>query len=213
MRTQLVTTASGPLRLDWFDAPHAGAVVAVGHGSATGVEAGDLQALANALPAAGFTVALITYPYRLTGRPEGREPSALDEAFAAAFPELASANLPVVAGGRSAGAQVACRMGRKLGAAGVLALAYPILGPGSTHELLATGLQYLVVQGTNDPFGAPEDFPDLGPDGRLLAVSGAAHMLRSPGSSPPFQPVVDAALMWLRDDLLRPRTYPARPTP
>ena len=199
MRTQLVATPSGPLRLDWFEAPNARAVVAVGHGSATGVEAEDLQALAGALPAAGFSVALITYPYRLTGRAEGRSPSSLDEAFTAAYPHLASAGLPVVAGGRSAGAQVACRVGRRLGAARVLALAYPVLGPGSAHELLTTGLQYLVVQGTIDPFGTPDDFPDLGPDGRLCAVPGAAHMLRSPGSTTPFQPVVDAVLTWLSD--------------
>jgi predicted alpha/beta-hydrolase family hydrolase len=201
MRTQLVETASGPLRIDSYDAARARAVVAVGHGSATGVEAGDLQALSEVLPAAGFSVALITYPYRLTGRPEGRAPEALDEAFTAAFPILASDGVPVVAGGRSAGSQVACRVGLRLGAVAVLALAYPIRGPGSARELLATGLPYLVVQGTDDPFGTPNDFPDLGPRGRLCPIPGAGHMLRSRGSRRQFEPVTDATLAWLRDDL------------
>jgi predicted alpha/beta-hydrolase family hydrolase len=201
MRTQLVDTGSGPLRVDSYDSPRARALVVVGHGSATGVEAGDLQALSVALPAAGFSVALVTYPYLLNGRSEGRAPEALDEAFTAAFPIFASAGVPVVAGGRSAGSQVACRVGLRLGAVAVLALAYPIRGPGSAHELLATGLPYLVVQGTDDPFGTPHDFPDLGPRGRLRPIAGAGHMLRSRGSSQQFKPVTDAALAWLRDDL------------
>jgi predicted alpha/beta-hydrolase family hydrolase len=201
MRTQLVATDSGPLRIDSYDAAHARAVVVVGHGTATGVEAGDLQALAEILPSNGYSVALITYPYRLTGRSEGRAPEALDEAFMAAFPILASAGVPVVAGGRSAGSQVACRVGLQLGAVAVLALAYPIRGLGSARELLATGLPYLVIQGTDDPFGTPNDFPNLGPGGRLCPVPGAGHMLRSTGSSQQFKPVTDATLAWLREDL------------
>lgn len=204
MRTQLVATGSGPLRIDSYDADRARALVVVGHGSATGVEAGDLQALAEVLPAAGFSVALVTYPYLLNGRAEGRAPAALDEAFTAAFPTFASGDVPVVAGGRSAGSQVACRVGLRLGAVAVLALAYPIRGPGSARELLATGLPYLVVQGTDDSFGTPHDFPDLGPGGRLYPVPGAGHMLRSPGSSQQFKPVTDATLAWLRDDLSLP---------
>jgi hypothetical protein len=54
----------------------------------------------------------------------------------------------VISGGRSAGSQVACRTARQLGAHAVLALAYPLLGPGSPAELLATGRPTLVIQGT-----------------------------------------------------------------
>jgi predicted alpha/beta-hydrolase family hydrolase len=71
----------------------------------------------------------------------------------------------VVAGGRSAGARVACRTGAELGALAVLALAFPLHPPGRPEksradELLGTGLPTLVVQGGNDPFGGPEEFPE-----------------------------------------------------
>jgi uncharacterized protein len=196
-REEFVATPSGTLRLDWTEPESPRAVVALGHGSATGVEAGDLQALAEALPGAGYAVALITYPYRTSGQASGRAPSALDAAFEAAYRQLAASGMPVIAGGRSAGSQVACRTGGRLGAVAVLALAYPILGPGSARELLATTTPFLVVQGTADPFGVPRDFPSLGPRGRLAAVPGAGHMLGTPGAMRPFQPVVDAVLAWL----------------
>ncbi|NEB80548.1 hydrolase, partial [Streptomyces sp. SID14478] len=74
---------------------------------------------------------------------------------------------PVVAGGRSAGARVACRTARELGAVAVLALSFPLHPPGKPErsradELLGAGVPTLVVQGGNDPFGRPGEFPDHG---------------------------------------------------
>jgi predicted alpha/beta-hydrolase family hydrolase len=84
--------------------------------------------------------------------------------------------VPVIAGGRSAGAQVACRTAAGLGAHAVLALAYPLSGPGSPAELLATGRPALVVQGGNDPFGRPDQFPPLPPpEIELVVIPSANH--------------------------------------
>lgn len=81
------------------------------------------------------------------------------------WPAVAAGGLPVVAGGRSAGARVACRTAVELGAAAVLALSFPLHPPGRPEksradELLGSGVPTLVVQGGNDPFGKPEEFPE-----------------------------------------------------
>ncbi|MGP3633992.1 alpha/beta hydrolase family protein, partial [Streptomyces sp. 24-1644] len=77
---------------------------------------------------------------------------------------LTAPGLPVVAGGRSAGARVACRTASGLGARAVLALSFPLHPPGRPEksradELLGAGVPTLVVQGGNDPFGRPAEFP------------------------------------------------------
>ncbi|MCW2610852.1 MAG: hypothetical protein JWM15_2098, partial [Cryptosporangiaceae bacterium] len=73
------------------------------------------------------------------------------------LPELAA--LPLVVGGRSSGARVACRTAAATGARGIVALAFPLHPPGkpdrSRAAELATGLPTLVVNGDRDPFGIP----------------------------------------------------------
>jgi uncharacterized protein len=151
-----VATPVGTARITWYPARgRVRAVALLGHGSATGIESADLQALAAALPPRGITVALVTQPYRLEANPVVAGEASLDLAWTAVWPAAARLDAPVIAGGRSAGAQVACRTASELGARAVLALAYPMLGPGSPAELLATGRPTLVVQGGSDPFGRP----------------------------------------------------------
>jgi predicted alpha/beta-hydrolase family hydrolase len=155
-REELVPTPAGIARLDWFPASgQPRAVALLGHGTATGVEAADLQALAAVLPWHGITVALVTQPYRVEGNPRVSDEASLDSAWKAVWPGAAGLGLPVISGGRSAGSQVACRTAAGLGALAVLALAYPLLGPGSPRELLATGRSTLIIQGGSDPFGRP----------------------------------------------------------
>jgi predicted alpha/beta-hydrolase family hydrolase len=177
MDERFVPTPVGRARLDWF--PTEGkerATVVLGHGTATGVEAADLQALAQALPLLGITVVLVTQPYRVEGDPRVADEPSLDRAWAAIWPSVSGPGTPLIAGGRSAGSQVACRTARALGAQAVLVLAYPLLGPGSPAELLGTGRPTLVVQGGADPFGRPEQFPTLPPDMELVAIPSANHM-------------------------------------
>ena len=72
--------------------------------------------------------------------------------------------LPLVVGGRSSGARVACRTAAATGAAGVLCLAFPlqpppraggVLAPDRLPELEAVTVPMLVVQGERDRFGIP----------------------------------------------------------
>ncbi|MBR7836025.1 hydrolase [Actinospica durhamensis] len=159
------------------------AALAVSHGAGGGIEAPDLRALAAALPAAGIEVALVEQPWRVAGKRLAPAPKTLDAAWTVLVPAYraeAAADVPLFVGGRSAGARVACRTGRETGAAGVLALAFPLHPPGKpdksrASELLETGLPTLVVQGAADAFGGPAEFPALPAGHRLLALPAGTH--------------------------------------
>jgi uncharacterized protein len=201
MDEPLVSTPVGTARLDWYAAQGTHrATVVLGHGMATGVEAADLQALARALPPVGIEVVLVTQPYRVDGNYEVADEESLDRAWTAIWPSVSGGGgVPVVAGGRSAGSQVACRTARALGAHAVLALAYPLLGPGSPAELLATGRPTLIVQGGADPFGRPDQFPKLPPDFELVEIPAANHMFATPRHEgpDPLTQLTDAVVEWL----------------
>ena len=200
-REELVPTPAGAARLDWFPArgqPRAGALL--GHGTATGVEAADLQALAAVLPRHGIIVALVTQPYRVESNPRVAGEASLDSAWKAVWPRAAGLGLPVISGGRSAGSQVACRTAAELGALAVLALAYPLLGPGSPRELLSTGRPTLIIQGGRDPFGRPAQFPPLPPQHELVEIPGANHMFTTGSSASrpaPLEQLTAAAATWI----------------
>ena len=119
MNQQLPDTPVGRARLDWFPAHRHRASLVPGHGSATGVEADDLRALAAALPARGVTVVLVTRPYRVEGNPRAADPASLDQAWTAVWAHLTAVTPPgpMITGGCSAGAQVACRTAADLAAA------------------------------------------------------------------------------------------------
>lgn len=156
-RTESVPTPAGEARVTWHPATAGKArlVLAVSHGAGGGIEARDLRALAAALPARGITVALVEQPWRVAGKKVAAAPKVLDEGWRGLWPALTRPGPPVVAGGRSAGARVACRTAAELGAAGVLALAFPLHPPGRpeksrAQELLGAGRPTLVVQGSRD---------------------------------------------------------------
>lgn len=165
-RTEEVDTPAGPARVSWYEAGRPRSVLALGHGAGGGIQAPDLVALAATLPADGVVVALVEQPWRVAGRKIAPAPATLDTGWTALWPALAAPGLPVVAGGRSAGARVACRTAERLAAAAVLALAFPLHPPGRpassrAAELTAAAgvLPLLTVQGGHDPFGRPAEFP------------------------------------------------------
>ncbi|MFD5203803.1 alpha/beta family hydrolase [Streptomyces sp. NPDC058375] len=185
-RTQNVTTDAGEARITWVAASEPRLVLAVSHGAGGGIEARDLKALAAALPGHGVTVALVEQPWRVAGKKVAPAPKTLDTGWRGLWPALAAPGLPVVAGGRSAGARVACRTATELGAAAVLALSFPLHPPGKPErsradELLGTGVPTLVVQGGNDPFGRPAEFPEG--DHKLVEVPYGDHGFAVPKRS------------------------------
>ena len=184
------------------------ATLVLGHGAGGGVETADLQALARALPSEGVTVVRVEQPWRVAGRKVAAPPPTLDRAWLAVVPAL-DVQGPLLVGGRSAGARVACRTAVPLGAVGCLALAFPLHPPGSVGrsrlgELTGAGLPTLVVQGGRDPFGTPDDFPASLPVGTVVrAVPHADHSFRVAKAAPLTAQeavglVVDHTRRWLR---------------
>ncbi|GGS00324.1 hypothetical protein GCM10010269_44020 [Streptomyces humidus] len=187
---ETIETEAGPARVTWHRAGTPRLVLAVSHGAGGGVEARDLQALAEVLPGHDVAVALVEQPWRVAGKKVAPAPKTLDAGWRGVWPALVAPGLPVIAGGRSAGARVACRTATELGAHAVLALGFPLHPPGRPErsragELLGAGAPTLVVQGGNDPFGRPEEFPDGGYE--LLEVPYADHGFAVPKRAPVTQ--------------------------
>lgn len=197
--TEMVPTPAGDARITWHHAPSPHTLLAASHGAGGGIEARDLRALAAALPARGVSVVLVEQPWRVAGKKIAPAPSTLDTGWRAVWPALENAGLPTVAGGRSAGARVACRTARELGAKGVLALSFPLHPPGKPErsragELLATGVPTLIVQGGRDPFGRPEEFPELPADMELVEVAYGDHGFGLPKSADLDEPAALALI-------------------
>ncbi|TDC38439.1 alpha/beta family hydrolase [Micromonospora sp. KC213] len=137
------------------------ALLVLGHGAGGDVDAPDLVAVRDAVVGVGVAVARVTQPYRVAGRRAPAPAGHLDEAWTAVLAVLRArhAGVPVVVGGRSSGARVACRTATTVAAVGVVALAFPLHPPGrperSRAAELRTGLPTLVVNGDRDPFGVP----------------------------------------------------------
>jgi len=165
----------------------------MGHGAGGGVDAPDLARVHDVAVAAGVRVALVTQPYRMAGRRAPAPAAQLDEAWTAVVQHLHADGLPLILGGRSSGARVACRTADMLGAAGVLALAFPLHPPGKPDKSrageLPTTIPTLVVNGDRDPFGVPEA-------GGVVEVAirpGATHDLRKDLAG-----TADTVLSWLQ---------------
>jgi uncharacterized protein len=148
----------------------------LGHGAGGGVGAPDLVAATAVAVSEGFSVALVEQPYLVAGRRSPAPAKQLDAAWTAVVEHLRGgelAGLPLIVGGRSAGARVACRTAAETAAIAVLCLAFPVHAPGRPEktrldELDAVELPTLVVQGDSDPFGMPPP----GPNRDVIVVSG-----------------------------------------
>ncbi|NUW32908.1 alpha/beta hydrolase [Nonomuraea sp. SMC257] len=176
-----VMTPRGPALVQVEEAERPRLLLVLTHGSAGGVDAPDLLAVRDAALAAGASVARVTQPFRLAGARAPGSPVRQDEAWRAVLAELRSAvpDLPLVQGGRSNGARVACRTAKDVGAAAAVALAFPLHPPGKPErsradELRGAGVDVLVVNGDRDPFGVP----DAADAARLVVLPGEGHDLK-----------------------------------
>src|SRR5256886_4766470 len=191
-----VPTPYGPARVE-LDQPvgPARSLLVLGHGAGGGVDAPDLLAVRRAALAASVAVARVTQPYRVRGRRSPAPAGQLDDAWTTVVSTLRTDGVPLIVGGRSSGARVACRTAQTLGAVGVVALAFPLHPPGRADDParsraaeLATGLPTVVVNGDRDPFGVPEP----GADVEVCVRPGERHDLRRDPAA-----VARAVVAWL----------------
>jgi predicted alpha/beta-hydrolase family hydrolase len=198
-----VETPHGPARAHITDA--AGTVrgtLVLGHGAGGGIESADLVAVTAEAAGSGWRVVLVEQPWRVAGKRIAAAPPTLDGGWRAVLRHLRTADVlsgPLVLGGRSAGARVACRTAAEHGAMGVLALAFPLHPPGKPEksraaELTAVPVPLVVVQGETDAFGGPEEVAAVlsGQKGAsVYAVPGDHSLKRN------VDIVSAAALSWL----------------
>src|SRR4051812_16146586 len=174
----LVDTPHGPARVHLRAVGAPRAALVLGHGAGGGIESPDLVGATEAANEARLSVALVEQPYRVPGRRPPAPAHQLDEAGLPVAPQLFP-GLPLIVGGRSLGARVACRPAAQLGAKAVLCLAFPVHPPGKPEksrlgEIDAVTVPTLVVQGERDPFGIPPP----GPNREVVLVAGT-HSLKS----------------------------------
>jgi len=174
----VIETPHGPARAHLQPVDDPRALLILGHGAGGGVSAPDLVAAVQAANQAGASVALVEQPYRVAGRKSAAPAPQLDAAWTAVVAHLRG-DVPVLVGGRSSGARVACRTAAATGARGVLCLAFPLHPPGRPEktrlpELEAVSVPVLIVQGESDPFGMPPQ----GPAREVVRLKGN-HSLRS----------------------------------
>src|ERR1700689_2569889 len=150
------------------------------HGAGGTPDTGDVLAVRDVARAAGAVTALVTQPYRVKGARAPGSAARQDKTWVENSGALRAGTpgVPLVQGGRSNGARVVCRTAADVGAAGVIALAFPLHPPGQPAksrgaELRQPGTSGLVVNGDRDPFGVPE--PDATP--QVVVIGGETHAL------------------------------------
>lgn len=179
-----IDTPHGPALAEVL--PGSEGALVLGHGAGGGTAAPDLRAAGGVAATLGWSVVYVTQPYRVAGRRAPAPAAQLDAAWLAVLDHLRGTAAigagPLVVGGRSSGARVACRTAADGAASGVLCLAFPLHPPGKAGdpgksrlpELDGVRAPVLVVQGVSDPFGMPPDAP-----GRQVVRLRGNHSLRS----------------------------------
>lgn len=194
-----IMTSGGAARVELDQPQDPAFLLVLTHGAGGGVESPDLQAARQAATDLGAAVARVVQPYRVRG---GRAPGSPERQDAAWLEIIAALRqrfpaIPLVQGGRSNGARLACRTAREAGARAVVALAFPLHPPGRPErsrvaELREAGSDVLVVNGDRDPFG----IPDSADAARVVVLAGETHAL-----SRRTQEIRQAVESWLREVL------------
>jgi predicted alpha/beta-hydrolase family hydrolase len=190
-----IDTPHGPALAHVDAVDGARAALMLGHGAGGSVKARDLGAAAAVAREHGVTVVLVEQPYAVAGRKSAAPAPQLDTAWLAVAEHLRGGvldGLPLIAGGRSSGARVACRTAAATEAVAVLCLAFPLHPPGRPEktrlaELEAVDVPVLIVQGARDPFGMPPEAP-----GREVVPVPGTHSL-----TPGLEQAGEAIRAWL----------------
>jgi uncharacterized protein len=177
-----VATPHGTAKAYVHAAAEARAALVLGHGATGGVGSPDVVAVRDVALGEQVTVALVEQPYKVAGRRSPAPARQLDASWTAVVDHLSAGelgDLPLIVGGRSLGARVACHTAEATRAIAVLCLAFPVHPPGRPEanrldELDAVTVPVLVIQGDRDPFGTPPPA-----DGRVVVPVPGDHSLKT----------------------------------
>ncbi|MEZ5287196.1 MAG: alpha/beta fold hydrolase [Vicinamibacterales bacterium] len=203
------------------------ALLVLAHGAGAGQRHPFMTAYAAQLAERGIDVVTFNFPYMERRRRMPDRAPVLEQAFrqvvaaAARRPEARGCRLFV--GGKSMGGRMATHLAAAPSAwptdapplAGVVVFGYPLVPPGGRRKgdrvthLRQLGVPTLIVQGTRDPFGGPDEVraaifaDDARPPVDIVGVSGADHsfgVLRAGGRDPEsvHAEVQDAVVRWMQ---------------
>jgi len=145
-------------------------VIILGHGAGQGMESAFMQTVAAGLASFGYRVVLFDFPYMTRAKAEGRQrppdrSDVLIEAFARIVRDHRPARGKLIIGGKSMGGRIATMIAGRAAADGYLVFGYPFHPPGKPQNTRIDHLEPLrvpglILQGTRDPFGKPEEVAD-----------------------------------------------------
>ncbi|MGH7386316.1 MAG: alpha/beta hydrolase family protein [Candidatus Rokuibacteriota bacterium] len=195
-----------------------GATLILAHGAGAPQSSAFMVAFAEGLARRGCHVVTFNFPYTEQGRRLPDRAPTLEACFrdvvAAVRARAALAAGPLVIGGKSMGGRIASHLAAAELAdlAGLVVLGYPLHPPGRPGQLRVEHLTrirspMLIVQGSRDAFGTPEEvgpfLEALGPRATLHVVEGGDHSFKvrrrgSPGQEEVFERVQDEIAGWIR---------------
>lgn len=195
METMRIETSAGPAEVELEQPRRPAFLLLLTHGAGGGVDTKDLLAVRDSALRLGGAVARVMQPYRVAGRRAPGSAVKQDEAWLEIVARLRGRKrIPLIQGGRSNGARVACRTAVAARARGILALSFPLHPPGKPEnsrrdELLAPGdIEVVVVNGANDPFG----IPDPADAAEVRIIPGQPHSFRAG-----FDLIAETVTPWL----------------
>ncbi|WP_330233553.1 alpha/beta hydrolase [Nocardia sp. NBC_00508] len=190
-----IETNAGPAEVELEQPRGPAFLLLLTHGAGGGVDSKDLLVVRDSALRLGGAVARVVQPYRVAGRRAPGSAVKQDEAWLEIVARLRGRKrIPLIQGGRSNGARVACRTAVAAGARGVLALSFPLHPPGKPEnsrrdELVAPGdIEVVVVNGANDPFG----IPDPADAAEVRVIPGQPHSFRAG-----FDLIAETVTPWL----------------
>lgn len=193
------------------------ATLILAHGAGAPQSSAFMVDFARALARRGCQAVTFNFPYTEQGRRLPDRAPTLEACFRDVIVAIrARADLgtgPLVIGGKSMGGRIASHLAAQglADLAGLVALGYPLHPPGRPEQLRALHLArirqpMLIVQGSRDAFGTPEELRlalgPLGATATLQVVEGGDHSFKVPKRGPitqeeVFERVQDEIARWI----------------
>ena len=158
------------------------------HGAGAPMDSASMQFFAEGLAERGFRVARFEFPYMRARRTDGKRRGpdrapVLINTWMQVIEQLGDARL--VIGGKSMGGRIASMVADEANVAGLVCLGYPFHPPGKPEKLRTEHLRdlqtpTLILQGTRDPFGKPEEVDgyDLSSQIRVVWLEDGDHSFK-----------------------------------